>query len=444
MEISEVEAEQYVDIEINDEPTNEKPINKKKEDKVKTVIDTVVGNVVKNKIEDKVEDEKKENSFILKITFLLIGISCLNVWNSALGLDMKIDYNKFQMAGLLISSVSSLFMNIPKILMPVFFFFLAVLCSGFQILHKFGSDEVFDTYSIIAFFAMGILGGYIQAIAFRVATTLKKNYSGYISTGIGLSSVITFSINLLLDLFVSQEKKYKINKQKLQFLFGVAELSILITLILMLLYLNLSTKEKIQIQKKEEKSLSYIDLIKDSYKAILAMFLINWLTLNLFPGVGHKKWVESHNFTPKHITFLVGMFQLFDFIGRYPPNLHHIKYFKYFNFPLNTLLILTVIRMLFIPWFIFNIVFHFAPFSNYVQQCICMALFAFTNGWFNTVTFLAFIKELKIAKSKEDIEKISNLLVVALFLGLASGIYTTPMYNFIPIPVADAIAVPAA
>lgn len=142
-----------------------------------------------------------------------------------------------------------------------------------------------------------------------------------------------------------------------------------------------------------------------------------------------KKWQESHNISDYNVTIIVGMFQVFDFLSRYPPNLTHIKIFKNFTFSLNKLLVANSLRLLFIPWFILNACVDHPFFKNIVQQCVCMAMLAFTNGWFNTVPFLVFVKELKKAKKKKEIEIISTFLVIAMFVGLFCGIWTTYIYN---------------
>ncbi|CDU20268.1 nucleoside transporter 1 [Plasmodium yoelii] len=389
---------------------------------------------------NKESSKKNAGSIALPITYALIGVSCLNVWNSALGLNIKIKYNIFQMAGLLTSSVLALFVNYPRVLLPSSLGVLTLLCAGFQIAHQTFSDSAFDTYCLAAFITIGLMAGIAQTIAFAIGTTKESNMSGYISAGIGMSGVLIFCINLALDYIVSEAKKYGINKSKLLILFSVSEIFLIVTIVCCVLYIDLfpkndNNKDSTDIEKAEEKEgrLSLIEILKDGYKAILSIFLVNWLSLQLFPGIGHKKWQESHGMTDNNVTIIVGMFQVFDFISRYPPNFTHIKIFKYFTFSLNTLLIANFLRLLLIPWFVLNAAVSNPFFTNIVQQCICMATLAFTNGWFNTVPFIVFVKELKKVKHQKDIETISRIMVVSLFFGLFFGMLTTCLYDYFPI-----------
>ncbi|ANQ10005.1 Nucleoside transporter 1 [Plasmodium coatneyi] len=377
----------------------------------------------------------KNEKFLFPLTFILIGLSSLNVWNTALGLNINFKYNTFQITGLVCSSIIALFIKVPKMLLPFALGGLAILCAGFQIAHQFFTFEQFDTYCLIAFIIIGIMAGLAQTIAFSVGTTMKENMGGYMSAGIGISGVFIFIINLILDQIVPETKKYGVNKAKLLYLFIICELCLVLAIIFSVCNLELSSSKESKEEEynDKEQGLSYWELIKDSYKAILAMFLVNWLSLQLFPGVGHKKWQQSHNISDYNVTLIVGMFQVFDFVSRYPPNLSHMKIFKCFSFSLNKLLVLNFLRLLFIPWFIMNAACDLSIFTNIVQQCICMAMLAFTNGWFNTVPFLVFVQELKKAKKKKDIETISTFLVVAMFVGLFMGIWTTYIYDYFPI-----------
>ncbi|EUD67771.1 hypothetical protein C922_01960 [Plasmodium inui San Antonio 1] len=392
----------------------------------------------------------KKEQLLFPLTFILIGLSSLNVWNTALGLNINFKYNTFQITGLVSSSIIALFVKVPKMLLPFTLGGLAILCAGFQIAHQFFTFEQFDTYCLIAFIVIGINAGLAQTIAFGVGTTMKENMSGYMSAGIGISGVFIFIINLLLDQIVPAEKKFGVNKSKLLYLYIICEVCLVLAIIFSVCNLELSPSEVSKEEeykgkdkgKNKEEGLTYWELIKDSYKAILAMFLVNWLSLQLFPGVGHKKWQESHNISDYHVTLIVGMFQVFDFVSRYPPNLSHMKIFKWFTFSLNKLLILNFLRLLFIPWFVINAASKRPIFTNIVQQCICMAMFAFTNGWFNTVPFLVFVQELKKAKKKKDIETISTFLVIAMFVGLFMGIWTTYIYNYFPIVIKRPVVVP--
>ncbi|KMZ85341.1 nucleoside transporter 1 [Plasmodium vivax Brazil I] len=377
----------------------------------------------------------KNEQFLLPFTFILIGLSSLNVWNTALGLNINFKYNTFQITGLVCSSIIALFVKVPKMLLPFALGGLAILCAGFQIAHQCFTFEQFDTYCLIAFIVIGIMAGLAQTIAFSVGTTMEENMGGYMSAGIGISGVFIFIINLLLDQIVPDQKKFNVNEAKLLYLFLICELCLVLAIIFSVCNLELSSSKtsKEEEYSDKEQGLSYLELLKDSYKAILAMFLVNWLSLQLFPGVGHKKWQESHNISDYNVTLIVGMFQVFDFVSRYPPNLSHMKIFKWFTFSLNKLLLLNFLRLLFIPWFVINAACDLPIFTNIVQQCVCMAMLAFTNGWFNTVPFLVFVKELKKAKKKKDIETISTFLVVAMFVGLFMGIWTTYIYDFFPI-----------
>lgn len=369
--------------------------------------------------------------FMLSLTFILIGLSSLNVWNTALGLNINFKYNTFQITGLVCSSIVALFVEIPKIMLPFLLGGLSILCAGFQISHSFFTDTQFDTYCLVAFIVIGVVAGFAQTIAFNIGSTMEDNMGGYMSAGIGISGVFIFVINLLLDQFVSPEKHYGVNKAKLLYLYIICELCLILAIVFCVCNLDLTNKnnKKDEENKENNATLSYMELFKDSYKAILTMFLVNWLTLQLFPGVGHKKWQESHNISDYNVTIIVGMFQVFDFLSRYPPNLTHIKIFKNFTFSLNKLLVANSLRLLFIPWFILNACVDHPFFKNIVQQCVCMAMLAFTNGWFNTVPFLVFVKELKKAKKKKEIEIISTFLVIAMFVGLFCGIWTTYIYN---------------
>ncbi|KEG05039.1 nucleoside transporter 1, putative [Plasmodium vinckei vinckei] len=390
--------------------------------------------------------QRPSTSAALPITYILIGVSCLNVWNSALGLNIKITYNIFQMAGLLGSSILSLFVNFPRALLPMSLGVLSLLCAGFQIAHQTFSETAFDAYCLGAFITIGLMAGIAQSIAFAIGTTKENNMSGYLSAGIGMSGILIFCSNLILDYIVSSDKKYEINQAKLLWLFGISEVFLVITIIFCLLYIDIFPKNdnnnSTDIEKGEGKEdrLPLIEILKDGYKAILAIFLVNWLSLQLFPGVGHKKWQARHGMSDNHVTIVVGMFQVFDFISRYPPNLTHIKMFKYFTFSLNTLLIGNFLRLLFIPWFVLNAAVAHPFFTNIVQQCICIAALAFTNGWFNTVPFMVFVKELKKVKSQKDIEVISRIMVLALFCGLFFGMLTTCLYDNFPIVIPKAVA----
>ncbi|SCO93589.1 nucleoside transporter 1, putative [Plasmodium malariae] len=376
----------------------------------------------------------KREQIILPLTFILIGLSSLNVWNTALGLNINFKYNTYQITGLVCSSIIALFINIPKILLPYILGMLAILCGGFQISHRFFEYKEFDTYCLVAFIVIGIMAGFAQTIAFSIGTTMEENMGGYMSAGIGISGVFIFVINILLDLIVSDTKIHDINAAKLLYLYIICEVCLVLAIIFCVCNLELSsTSTKKEEEKNDEPGLSYMELIKDSYKAILAMFLVNWLSLQLFPGVGHKKWQQRHKITDYYVTIIVGMFQVFDFVSRYPPNLSHIKIFKFFTFSLNKLLIANVIRMLFIPWFVLNAAVSKPFFESIIQQCICMALLAYTNGWFNTIPFIVFVQELKKAKKKKDIETISTFMVIAMFVGLFMGIWTTYIYNLFPL-----------
>ncbi|SCM13232.1 nucleoside transporter 1, putative [Plasmodium chabaudi adami] len=378
-------------------------------------------------------------SIALPITYILIGVSCLNVWNSALGLNIKIKYNIFQMAGLLSSAVISIFVNYPRVMLPTSLGVLSLLCAGFQIAHQTFSEAAFDAYCLAAFITIGLMAGIAQSIAFAIGTTKENNMSGYLSAGVGMSGVLIFCINLILDCIVSTEKQFEINKAKLLWLFGISEVFLVISVVCCLMYIDIFPKndnnDSTDVEKAEEKEerLPFIEILKDGYKAILAIFLVNWLSLQLFPGIGHKKWQQSHGMTDNNVTIIVGMFQVFDFVSRYPPIWSHMAIFKYFTFSLNTLLIGNLLRLLFIPWFVLNASVSSPFFTNIVQQCICIAALAFTNGWFNTVPFIVFVNELKTVKNQKDVEVISRIMVLALFCGLFFGMLTTCLYDYFPI-----------
>ncbi|GAB67597.1 nucleoside transporter 1, partial [Plasmodium cynomolgi strain B] len=227
----------------------------------------------------------KKEQFLFPFTFILIGLSSLNVWNTALGLNINFKYNTFQITGLVCSSIIALFIKVPKILLPFALGGLAILCAGFQIAHQFFTFDQFDTYCLIAFIIIGIMAGLAQTIAFSVGTTMKENMGGYMSAGIGISGVFIFIINLLLDQIVPDQKKFGVNEAKLLYLYIICEVCLVLAIIFSVCNLELSSSRtsKEEEYNDKEQGLSYMELIKDSYKAILAMFLVNWLSLQLFP-----------------------------------------------------------------------------------------------------------------------------------------------------------------
>lgn len=367
-----------------------------------------------------------------KITFLVLGLSTLNVWNTVLALDIKNTYYAFQMTGLVIASVGSLFIKVPRYFLPYCCMILILLCGGFQLGHNVFSESGFNWYCIFSFFLIGMSSGLAQTLSFSLSATKKENLSGYVNTGFGLSGVIGFALNLLSETFISDNKIYKINRDKLIFLYAICEACLIIAILLSIFNLKLTVKsESDDKDYGEEKSLSHLELLKASYKSIFCIFIVNWLTLQLFPSVGFQLWKSKHNLSDTKVTILLGMFQIADFISRYAPNIAHIKYFKYFTFSTNTLIICNILRFGFVAWFVLNSTLTNSFFSNIVQQCICMFLFAFTNGWFNVIPFLNFVGDIKQEKNAKDIQTVANYLVIALFLGLCAGIWTGLLYPLV-------------
>lgn len=378
---------------------------------------------------EKQEAELPAVTYLDKLTFLMLGLSTLNVWNTVLSLNINNTYYAFQMTGLVIASVGALFVKVPRYLLPICCMLLILLCAGFQLGHNVFSEDAFGWYCMFSFFFIGCSSGLAQTLSFSLSTTKKENLSGYVNTGFGVSGILSFLVNLLAETFITNTEIYGINRDKLIFLYAICEACLVIAILLCIFHLKLTIKSGDENKESgEERSLSHMELLKDSYKSIFCIFVVNWLTLQLFPVVGFKMWGDAHKLSGTQITVLLGMFQIADFISRYPPNISHIRYFKFFTFSTNILIISNLLRFGFVAWFIFNAKFKDAFFSNIVQQCICMFLFAYTNGWFNVIPFLNFVGDMKQEKNGKDIETVANYLVIALFLGLCSGIWTALLY----------------
>lgn len=382
---------------------------------------------------EKQEVELPDVTYMDKITFLMLGLSTLNVWNTVLAFNINKLFYAFQMTGLVVTSVGSLFIRVPRFLLPYCCMVLILLCAGFQIGHNVFDETAFGWYCMFSFFFIGCSSGLAQTLAFSISTTKKENLSGYVNTGFGVSGVLSFALSLLSETFISNVEYYGINRDKLIFLYAICEACLLIAIFLSIFQLKLTHKsEKEDIDSGEEKrSLSHMELFKASYKSIFCVFIVNWLTLQLFPVVGFQMWVDAHQLSSTQLIVILGMFQIADFISRYPPTISHIKYFKFFTFSTNVLVICNILRFAFVAWFILNATMKDAFFSNVVQQCICMFLFAFTNGWFNVIPFLNFVGDIKQEKNGKDIQTVANYLVIALFLGLCSGIWTAWLYPLV-------------
>lgn len=389
------------------------------------------------------DDAAEKKLFMQKITFLLIGLSSLNVWNSLLALEFKeSNYYAFQLSGLVVSSVGAMFINVPKILMPFFMGILMMTCFMFQICHFYVSDDYFIYTCAVIFLFIGLSTGFAQTIAFSIGASLDVNVSGFISAGFGISGIFSFVVNLILDFTISKERLHGILSKKVLILYFISEIIIGITIAMCILTLPLK-KDKIhrsddmdvtEYEEAPKRNMTTKEIFQDIHKVVICEFLTNALSLNLFPTVGPFAWMKNRNGGGNDVTIVLGMFQVFDFASRYLPNLASgNKFLKYLVFPSKQLLICNAVRVVFVAWFIANVFITGPGVGSLIHLCICMSLFAITNGWFATLPFIIFVDDMRPERSNKDIETGANFVVIAMFLGLCVGIWSANIYKlFLP------------
>lgn len=389
-------------------------------------------------------DAAKKKLLIQKATFVLIGFSTLNVWNSLLALEFKeTNYYAFQLSGLVIASIGATFISLPKILLPFLLGSLMAACFFFQLSHFYISDDYFIYACAAIFLLIGLSMGFAQTIAFSIGASLDINVSGFISAGFGVSGIFSFIVNLILDAIITTDRLHGILSKKVLILYTICEIIIAVNIVMCVLTLPLK-KEKIQrsddIDVKEnaveaqKRNMTHKEIMKDIHKAVICEFLTNCLTLNLFPTVGPISWLSNRNGRTNDLTILLGMFQIFDVISRYLPNLAYgNKYLKFLVFSSKSLLICNFVRFVFLIWFVVNAFVIGPGVGNLVYLCICMAVFALTNGWFATLPYIIFTDDMRPERSDKDIEVGASYVVIAMFLGLCAGIWSANIYKlFLP------------
>lgn len=390
-------------------------------------------------------DAAKKKLLIQKATFVLIGFSTLNVWNSLLALEFQeSNYYAFQLSGLVLASIGATFINLPKILLPFFLFGLMITCFLFQIAHFYVSDAYFIYTCAGIFLLIGLSMGSAQTIAFSVGASLDINVSGFVSAGFGVSGIFSFIVNLILDFIISTERIHGILSQKVIILYTICEIIIAINMVMCVLTLPLK-KQKIQrsdeIDVKEDgavevdkRNMTTKEILKDIHKAIICEFLTNFVTLNIFPTVGPFSWMHNRNRDSNDVTILLGMFQIFDVISRYLPNLAYgNKYLKFLIFSSKNLLICNCVRFIFIAWFVANTFLMGPGVGPLIYLCVSMSVFALTNGWFATLPYIIFTDDLRPERSDKDTEVGASFVVIAMFLGLYAGIWSANIYKlFLP------------
>ncbi|CDJ28676.1 LOW QUALITY PROTEIN: CG31911-PA, related [Eimeria mitis] len=178
----------------------------------------------------------------------------------------------------------------------------------------------------------------------------------------------------------------------------------------------------------EEKRNALLIVLRQSGVQIACVFLLFFVTCNLFPRVGPLQW-DTSNPPKNHLVWLLGVFPFGDTLGKclcaYAEQGRLFKGFVLFSPRLMPWL--TVLRFgLYIPFFLSKHLHENAVFNAFWFQIILMVVLSVTHGWFAT---LAFIYSVDAVPNMADRKHVGPVAIVSLILGILSGLYFALLYR---------------
>ena len=179
---------------------------------------------------------------------------------------------------------------------------------------------------------------------------------------------------------------------------------------------------------EEKKQSSLLRVLQQSGIPIACVFLLFFVTCNLFPRVGPLQWKTT---TPpkNHLVWLLGVFPFGDTIGKclcaYAEQGKFLKGFV--MFPPRVLPWLTLLRFaLYVPFFLSKHLQENAVFNAFWFQIIEMIILSVSHGWFATLAFIYSVDAVPDVREKKHVGPIA---IVSLILGILSGLYFALLYR---------------
>lgn len=170
----------------------------------------------------------------------------------------------------------------------------------------------------------------------------------------------------------------------------------------------------------------WLIMIKGSFWELLSVFLVFFVTFNLFPKVGPV----SFNFQdkcPAKIVLFFGMQFIGDFVGRcILPLSNACRMFRFFFLSRNATIAASFLRICFYIPFILAMKMENVPFvNNFAWLMILQFLLAVTLGWVAALSQVYCSQS--VVRASEKV-RISSLLSIIIAVAISAGLYVAIAY----------------
>eukprot|EP00920_Eleutheroschizon_duboscqi_P025210 GHVT01062238.1.p1 GENE.GHVT01062238.1~~GHVT01062238.1.p1 ORF type:complete len:253 (-),score=44.40 GHVT01062238.1:1555-2313(-) len=164
----------------------------------------------------------------------------------------------------------------------------------------------------------------------------------------------------------------------------------------------------------------YWPVFKSMWLMFLNLYVTLGLTLFVFPLIGPFSWKVGATVDMSNANILMGMFQIFDFVGRYIPNIGKIA-----RVPRRFLPIPVVLRLVFVPLFMLCYKLEYTSvFNDLWFQILLMIVFALSNGW---VTTNVIIECPGCVDDDDEKSKVGLMLSICMITAVSSGLWASKL-----------------
>lgn len=315
---------------------------------------------------------------------------------------------------------------------------------------------------VLVHIILGLLGACnaaLQSAGFARAAILPRNYVGTTSIGQATAGLVAFVVTAILMTSVFDMEDVSDVKWFSSICCGISVVMCILSIVYMHIFLNAkvcvqsvnnalnggsdgktqqddtpTVAADLEEPKKRQNSASngtldelllpprpWLTMMRGSFWELLSLFLVFFITFNLFPKVGPV----SFNFegkAPSKMVLLFGMEFIGDFLGRSClklPDLHPMFGFLFLS--RNATVVVSFLRFLFYVPFFLAMKMEETPFINsFAWLMIIQLLLAFTLGWVGTLSLIHC--SMSVTRMSEK-ARMGSLSTITLSVAIGVGLY---------------------
>ncbi|KAL8436699.1 hypothetical protein ACSSS7_001524 [Eimeria intestinalis] len=408
-------------------------------------------------------------SWLIRSTFFLLGWCSLFAWNNILYMlpyitEQFLDgwdagnslLGVFQVGNL---SVQLFLLAFGSVYERWFYISLplgSVLSGALAVVVTYGSVRLRIALLHVLCLLFGGCSGFLNGSGFSFAALMPDNEVGVFSTAQGFGSV--FSV-VLIGILSFTVFNLEVRKDVANLLFILCALTIALQLLTMLLIAVTMRRRVVKAAMAQARALLATDDTSETssgsagaaagttksaptktglaavYEAwkqgaapIVSIFIIFFVTCNLFPRVGPLQW-DTANPPKNHLVWLLGVFPFGDTLGRcFCILADRVAWFKrIIFFPPKLLPWVCVLRfILYVPFFLSKHLGDNVVLSAFWFQMLEMVALSVTNGWLVTVGFIYSFDAVADVRYKRHVGPLDTVSVI---LGILSGLYIALLYR---------------